>query len=440
MLLVNAAIVFALVLLNGFFAMSELAVVSARKSRLEQMAKQRKRGAQSALKLAENPTTFLSTVQIGITLVGIFAGAYGGSVFAAPLAEVIADWPVIGPYAQDVAFVAVVVVITYVSLVIGELVPKRFALSRPEAIACLVAPIMRLVSRVGAPLVWVLEISTKALSRLFGLKDNETDSVTEDDVRAMIAEGTQSGVFKPKEREMLEGVIKIADRNVRSIMVPRPGVDWLDLAEDPNAAIAEILKAGHSRFPVLDLDEDEVVGIVQTKDLLEQQTKTGTIDLKTAMRDPLYVNEAMPILKLLERFREAGIHMAIVLDEYGSFEGIATPQDILVAIAGTLPEGSADVPSLMRRKDGSYLVDGALPIDRLVQTFPDLELPEERDYETVAGLVLERMGHIPDVGEILRLPSVDIEIMDLDGRRIDKLLFTPVAGSDVEEAPTEDEA
>ncbi|MEE2953015.1 MAG: hemolysin family protein [Pseudomonadota bacterium] len=440
MLLVNAAIVFALVLLNGFFAMSELAVVSARKSRLEQMAKQRKRGAQSALKLAENPTTFLSTVQIGITLVGIFAGAYGGSVFAAPLAEVIADWPVIGPYAQDVAFVAVVVVITYVSLVIGELVPKRFALSRPEAIACLVAPIMRLVSRVGAPLVWVLEISTKALSRLFGLKDNETDSVTEDDVRAMIAEGTQSGVFKPKEREMLEGVIKIADRNVRSIMVPRPDVDWLDLAEDPNAAIAEILKAGHSRFPVLDLDEDEVVGIVQTKDLLEQQTKTGTIDLKTAMRDPLYVNEAMPILKLLERFREAGIHMAIVLDEYGSFEGIATPQDILVAIAGTLPEGSADVPSLMRRKDGSYLVDGALPIDRLVQTFPDLELPEERDYETVAGLVLERMGHIPDVGEILRLPSVDIEIMDLDGRRIDKLLFTPVAGSDVEEAPTEEEA
>ena len=419
MLLVNAAIVFALVVLNGFFAMSELAVVSARKSRLEQMAKQRKRGAQSALKLAENPTTFLSTVQIGITLVGIFAGAYGGSVFAAPLAEVISGWPVVGPYAQDVAFVAVVVVITYVSLVIGELVPKRFALSRP---------------------VWVLEISTKALSRLFGLKDNETDSVTEDDVRAMIAEGTQSGVFKPKEREMLEGVIKIADRNVRSIMIPRPDVDWLDLADEPSAAIAEILKAGHSRFPVIDLDEDEVVGIVQTKDLLEQQTTTGTIDLKTAMRDPLYVNEAMPILKLLERFREAGIHMAIVLDEYGSFEGIATPQDILVAIAGTLPEGSADVPSLMRRKDGSYLVDGALPIDRLVQTFPDLELPAERDYETVAGLVLERMGHIPDVGEILRLPSVDIEIVDLDGRRIDKLLFTPIAGSDVEEAPKENEA
>lgn len=440
MLLVNAAIVFALVVLNGFFAMSELAVVSARKSRLEQMAKQRKRGAQSALKLAENPTTFLSTVQIGITLVGIFAGAYGGSVFAAPLAEVISGWPVVGPYAQDVAFVAVVVVITYVSLVIGELVPKRFALSRPEAIACLVAPIMRLVSRIGAPLVWVLEISTKALSRLFGLKDNETDSVTEDDVRAMIAEGTQSGVFKPKEREMLEGVIKIADRNVRSIMIPRPDVDWLDLADEPSAAIAEILKAGHSRFPVIDLDEDEVVGIVQTKDLLEQQTTTGTIDLKTAMRDPLYVNEAMPILKLLERFREAGIHMAIVLDEYGSFEGIATPQDILVAIAGTLPEGSADVPSLMRRKDGSYLVDGALPIDRLVQTFPDLELPAERDYETVAGLVLERMGHIPDVGEILRLPSVDIEIVDLDGRRIDKLLFTPVAGSDVDEAPKENEA
>ncbi|ORE89924.1 hemolysin family protein [Aurantimonas sp. 22II-16-19i] len=431
MLFVNAAIVFALILLNGFFAMSELAVVSAKKSRLEQMAKQRRHGARAALKLAENPTTFLSSVQIGITLVGIFAGAFGGSVFAGPLAEVIQDWPVLGPVADDAAFVIVVIVITYFSLVVGELAPKRFALSRPEGVACFVAPTMRLVAMVGRPVVYVLEQSTRALTAIFGLKEDENDTVTEDDVRAMIAEGTERGVFKVKEREMLEAVISVADRNVRSIMVPRPDVDWLDVTDAATVSIEEMVKTGHSRYPVIDTDEDAVVGIIQTKDILERQHKNGKLVLADLMREPLYVNEGMPILKLLERFRSHGVHMAIILDEYGSFEGIATPQDILAAIAGSLPEGEVESPEAFRRQDGSWLVDGAMAVDRLARTIDELEFPAEREYQTVAGLVLELFGHIPSVGERVQWDGFEIEVVDLDGRRIDKLMFRKLVEGEV---------
>ncbi|MCQ0987864.1 hemolysin family protein [Jiella marina] len=438
MLIINAAIVFALILLNGFFAMSELAVVSAKKSRLEQMAKQRRKGAKAALRLAENPTTFLSSVQIGITLVGIFAGAFGGSAFSEPLSEVMADWPVVGAVAEDAAFVLVVIVITYFSLVIGELVPKRFALSRPEGIACFVAPIMRIIAKLGAPIVFLLEISTRAVTKLFGLRENENDNVTEDDVKAMIAEGTQLGVFKQKEREMLEGVISIADRTVRSIMVPRPDVDWLDPTDPPEESIEEIIAAGHSRFPVIDTDEDAVVGIVQTKDILEQEHRNGGVALSKIMREPLYVNEGMPILKLLERFRAHEIHMAIVLDEYGSFEGIATPQDILSAIAGSLPEGYEDEPQVLRRQDGSWLVDGALLVEQLPRQIEEIEFPAERDYETVAGFALEQLGHIPDPGERFQWSLFEIEIVDLDGHRIDKLIFSRLKSDEPETEADED--
>ena len=424
MLLTKFLIILLLIVLNGFFAMSEIAIVSARKSRLEQMRKEGRRGAASAIRLMEDPTGFLSTVQIGITLVGIFAGAYGGSVFAAPLAEMIRDWPVVGPYAGTVAFVLVVVVITYLSLIIGELAPKRFALSRAEAIAVKVAPVMALIAKAGAPLVWLLRVSTNAVILLLGGDREDGDGITEEDVRAMIAEGTQTGVFKPKEREMLEGVIRIADRTVRSIMVPRPDTTWLDRRDDADTLFDKILKSGHSRYPVIDTDTDTVVGIVQTKDLLEQQRRTGTIDLAEAMREPLYVHETMPILKLLERFRAAAIHIAIVLDEYGSFEGVATPTDILQGIAGALPEGEDDDPRVIARDDGSWLIDAAMPIDAVGNAVPGLLFPSERDYETAAGFILNHLGHIPGVGERFRWQRWDFEIMDMDGQRIDKLLVT----------------
>lgn len=439
MLTVDILIVAVLILINGFFAMSELAVVSARKSRLRQMHQDRKSGASSALKLAEDPTGFLSTVQVGITLVGIFAGAFGGSAFATPLAKAIERLPALGPalgeHAETLAFVLVVVAITYLSLIIGELAPKRFALSRAETIACKVAPIMTVIARIGAPVVWLLRVSTDAVTALFGGGQTSEDGVTEDDVRAMIAEGTRRGVFEEKERELLEGVIRIADRTVRSIMMPRPQTAWLDSSDDADELLDEILKTNHSRYPVIDLEEDAVIGIVQTKDLLEQQRRSGTIDLASAMGDALYVNESMPILKLLERFRGAETHMAIVLDEYGSFEGVATPMDILIGIAGSMPEGDDDLPGITRRRDGSILVDAALSVDALELAEPEFRFPEERDYQTVAGFVLDRFGHIPKVGESLehrtgRGKPWAIEVLDLDGHRIDKLLFTPLAGPD----------
>ncbi|WP_102960753.1 hemolysin family protein [Mangrovicella endophytica] len=423
MLLTNFLIVIFLILLNGFFAMSELAVVSAKRVRLQQMEKAGSRGATRALKLIEDPTSFLSTVQVGITLVGIFAGAYGGSVFAEPLAAVLQ--PYLGNNADTVAFAIVVIIITYLSLILGELVPKRFALRHAESIAVAVAPIMSTIATVGLPIVWLLRVSTEAVSRLFGSSPGDGDAVTEEDVKAMIAEGTQLGVFEPKEREMLENVIRIADRAVRSIMVPRPDVVWLDLADAPDVILDEIRATGHSRFPVSDRESDDIVGIVQTKDLLEQISKNGTIDLPAAMREPIYVHETMPILKLLERFRSSNLHMAIVLDEYGSFEGVVTPTDILVGIAGALPEGAEEDMTAIQREDGSWLVDAAMPIDAVEDRLQTVRFPATRDYETLAGFVLDRLGHIPEVGEVMEWEGWRFEVIDLDGRRIDKLMMMP---------------
>lgn len=425
MLLINLLIVFLLILLNGFFAMSELAMVSSKRSRLQQLAEGGSRGARRALKLTDDPTHFLSTVQVGITLVGIFAGAYGGSVFATPLARVLR--PTLGTSAETTAFVVVVVIITYLSLIFGELVPKRFALTRAERIAVTVAPVMQGLATVGAPIVWLLRVSTLAVSRLVGASSEDSSMVTEEDVKAMIAEGTQSGVFEEKEREMLEGVLRIADRSVRSIMIPRPDTVWLSISDSQNEILDEIHASGHSRFPVMGTDAEDILGVVQAKDLLEQQRRDGAIDLEKAVREPLFVNETMPVLKLLDRFRSQNLHMAIVLDEYGSFEGIVTPTDILVAIAGSLPEGQDDDYSAVKRPDGSWLLDAGMPIDDVERALDWLRLPKERDYETLAGFVLEQFGHIPEVGESFKWGDWSFEVIDLDGRRIDKILAARIA-------------
>ena len=426
MLLAYFLIVLFLILLNGFFAMSELALVSSRRARLQQMAQNGSRGARRALELIEDPTSFLSTVQVGITLVGIVAGAFGGSVFSGPLASLLAPLPVVGPYAEGLAFALVVVVITYLSLILGELVPKRFALGHAERIAVFVAPFMVLLAKVGAPVVWFLRFSTETVARLLGGNAEADNTVTEEEVKAMIAEGTQTGVFAEKEREMLEGVLRIADRTVRSIMVPRPDVFWISAGDDPGAILDEISASGHSRFPVSGEDVDDIIGVVQAKELLEQVRRGGTVDIAKAVREPLYVNETMPVLKLLDRFQSAPIHMAIVLDEYGSFEGIVTPTDILVAIAGSLPEGVSDDYAAVKRADGSYLVDAGMPVDDVERALEGAAFPKERDYETFAGFILDQFGHIPTVGEITAYGDWRFEVVDLDGRRVDKILATRV--------------
>jgi putative hemolysin len=417
-------VVLLLILLNGFFAMSELAIVSAKRPRLQQMAAAGRRGAAAALRLSEDPTGFLSTVQVGITLVGVIAGAYSGAAFAEPLGAVIGRVPPLAEAADEIAFAVVVVAITYASLIVGELVPKRIALNRAETIATIVAPIMSVVAAAGAPVVWFLRVSTEAVLRLLGVRRSNDAAVTEEDVKAIIAEGAETGVIEPVERDMIEGVLRLADRPVRSIMTPRPDTMWLSTEDDAETILTEIRESGRSRFPVSRGDVDDVVGIVQAKDLLEQMRATGRIDVESALREPLYVNESMPVLKLLAMFRASPVHMALVIDEYGSLQGIVTPTDILEAIAGSLPEGGPEEePEAVQRTDGSWLLDASMSVDDVERAI-GAEL-DHGDYATLAGFVLDKLGHLPGAGESLDWKGWTYEVVDLDGRRIDKVLARP---------------
>lgn len=423
MLIWELTLVAVLILLNGFFAMSELAIVSARRARLQHMAQSGNRGARRALMLAEDPTGFLSTVQVGITLVGIFAGAYGGATLAEPLAVLLRRVPQIGGSADDLALGIVIVAITYLSLIAGELVPKRIALNNAERIAALVAAPMHLLAKAGRPVVWFLGISTEAVLALLRIRPKAESTVSEEEVRMMIAEGTDAGVFEPAEREMIESVLAMADRTVRAIMVPRPEVVWLDVGDPAEMILSEIRESGHSRFPVSEGDLDQDLGIVHAKDLLDQFARDGRIDLRSASREPLYVPETMPILKLIDRFRATAMHMAVVVDEHGSFEGLVTPTDVLTAIAGALPEHPGeDTSEAVQREDGSWLLDGRIPIDKVERTLDVRDMREDEDFVSLAGFVLYRCGHVPQVGEAFVWRGWRFEVVDLDGRRIDKVL------------------
>ena len=412
-----------LILINGFFAMAELALVSARRVRLKEMAKAGKRGAASALRLLDDPVGFLSTVQVGITLVGIIAGAYSAAFFAEPLAQYLREVTPIDVYAEEIAFILVVIAVTYFSLVIGELVPKRIALNHAETIAAAVAPLMTMLAIVGAPFVWFLRASTHAVMSVLRLKPAPESALTEEEVKALIAEGAMAGVFQPVERELIEGVLRMGDRAVRSIMVPRPAVIWLDVEDSPGEVYTTIVESGHSRYPVARGDIEDVIGVAHTKDLLEQQRQTGTIDLAAAAREAPYVVDRMPVLRLLDRFKSSSVHMALVVDEHGSFEGIVTPTDILTAIAGDLPQSEEEEePEAVQREDGSWLLDGLMTVDDAERTLGLEGMGEEGDFNTVAGFVLHELGHLPVAGEHFDWRGWRFEVVDLDGRRIDKIL------------------
>ncbi|MGZ5863134.1 MAG: hemolysin family protein [Methyloceanibacter sp.] len=415
-----------LILLNGFFAMAELAIVSARRVRLQQMAEAGKRGAAAALRLMDDPVKLLSTTQVGITLIGIIAGAYGGTTLADPFAHYLSAIPAIADYAHAIAFGTVVLGVAYLSLVIGELVPKRIALNHAEAIAATVAPFMTLLAEAGAAVIWFLRVSTHAVLTLFRIRPAADTVVTEEEVKALIAEGASTGVFHPAEQEMIEGVLRIGDRTVRSIMVPRPAVDWLDADDPPEELFAQIAETGHSRYPVARGDIEEVIGVAHTKDLLEQQRKLGTIDVVAAAREAPFVVDLMPVLRVLERFRRSTVHMAIVVDERGTFEGIVTPTDILTAIAGDLPEGEeAAEPEAVQREDGSWLLDGMMSVDDVERTLDIKDMGEDGDFHTIAGFVLHHLGRIPLAGEHFHWNDWRFEVVDLDARRIDKILASP---------------
>jgi magnesium and cobalt exporter, CNNM family len=420
MLYFELGIVTILIVTNGLLSMSELAIVSARPARLAALAERRVKGSRRALTLASDPGKFLSTVQIGITLIGIFAGAFSGATLAQPLADVLARVPALAGIARPLGFGLVVVATTYVSLIVGELVPKKLALRNAEGIAALVSGPMAVLAAVGKPIVWFLRLSTEAVLGLLGLGGEAPSGVTEEEVKAMIAEGTDAGVFHEAERDLLEGVIRFADRPLRSIMVPRHAIAWID-AEDPiEDTLAEVLKAGHSRFPICTGDIDNVVGFVHVKDILELRMRGGS-DLREVVREPLYVSESIPALRMIELFRSSGTHIAMVIDEYGSLEGLVTPTDILTGIAGDLPEGEPAGAAAVEREDCSWLLDGSLSVDAAARVLGVEDMSSD-DYTTLAGMIIEELGHLPTPGEYVTLHGWCFEVVDLDGRRIDKVL------------------
>ena len=425
--------IFFLLIANGIFAMSEIAIISVRKARLKQRADRGDMKAQAALELADAPGPFLSTVQVGITLVGILAGAFGGSRIAERLAPVLSGVPYIGAYASSIAFGIVVVIITYFSLVIGELIPKRLALHSTESIAVRVASPMAKLSKLASPLVSLLDHSTNGLLRLFGLGEAVESPVTEDEIKVLIEQGINAGVFVETERDMVERIFHLADRRVNELMVPRTGMIWLNIDDSPEEIVAAISDSPHSRFPVAGGSPDNILGIVQVKNLWAQGLDRRQIDLNAVLEKALFLPEATHAFKALEAFRQSRAQIALVVDEYGGVEGLITLTDILEAIVGDLPSaGDTSEPLFTLREDGSYLIDGALPISEFKKLFHIHHLPREEGdwYQTVGGFVMTHLGKIPRAGDRFEWAGMKIEVLDMDRNRVDKLLVTQTTTSE----------
>jgi putative hemolysin len=420
----EAAVILGLIILNGVFASAELALVSARRNRLKTLAAGGHRGARAAIALLDEPTRLLSTVQVGITLVGIFTGLYSGAAYAPQLEAVLARYELLLPYARELAWGTIVVAMTYISLVIGELAPKRLALAHADRWAMMIAIPMQTLSRVGAPLVWLLQKSTNAILLLVpGAKASQT-SVTDDDVRALVAEGMMGGAIQRHEMEMIDSVLRLADRSIDSIMVPRGDILWLDAGESVTVLWDEARKSGHARFLLCRGELEQLIGVV-TLASLGEAVRRGTIDLDADVQPPLHVPQGISILKLLETFRRSPVHLGVVTNEYGGIEGLVTPADILKAIAGELPEmGSRESAMVQTREDGSLLVDGHLPIYEAERALSRNDLARGDNYHTMAGFVLWHLGRLPVQGEKMAWRDLSIEVIDMDGLVIDKLLIT----------------
>ncbi len=417
------AIVLLLTLLNGLLSMSEMAVVSSRKARLKTLSKPDQRNVQAVLRLREDPSGFLATVQIGITLVGILAGAFSGATLAGRLAAWLDRFPIVAPHGQAVSIVVTVVGITYFSLVLGELVPKRIAMAYPERIATAVARPMRTLSFLAAPVVWLLKVSSDLILGVLGLSEMHRAGVTEEEVKSLIAEGAQAGIFEPQEREMIEGVLRLADRPVRMIMTPRADVAWLDVQADRAELQAVLASRRHSRLLVCEDVVDRPVGVVHTKDLLAVALDCAPLTLATLMTPVLFIPETTPVLKLLERFKHEKLHVAVVVDEHGTMEGIVTPTDVLESIAGELPEkGEEEEPWLIQRDETSWLVDGRLAIDEFEGLLNLPGICQVPDVYTVAGFILHHLEHLPKTGENFQHRNLRFEVVDMDRNRIDKIL------------------
>jgi putative hemolysin len=435
---VSLELVFILVLIlfNGVFAMAELAVVSARRARLQQRAEEGDAGARRALEVAESPSRFLSTIQIGITLVGVLAGAFGGATIAQELASVLVGVPFLARYAEAISVGIVVVLVTYLSLVIGELVPKQLALGHPERTAAALVPPIHMLSRAAAPLVRLLTASTNFVIRLLRVQGTPEPPVTEAEIRIMIEQGTQAGVFEEAEQDMVEGVFRLADRRVDAVMTPRTEIEWLDTSDSTEQINQTIMTSSHSRFPVAAGDLDQVLGVVRARDVLGQCLAGDALVLTDMLYSLYFVPESASVLTVLDILKSTGTAMAFVIDEFGGLQGLVTVNDIMEGVVGDLAEaGEVGEPRAVQREDGSWLLDGLLPIDEFKELFDLGPLPGEArgHYQTLGGFVMDYLGRIPAAADRLTYEHLELEVMDMDAHRVDKVLVWP--GAPEEETP-----
>jgi len=430
-LAVDSLLILVLIIANGLFSGSEIAIVSSRKLRLEQMAEKGQRSARVALRLVSAPNDFLATVQIGITLIGILSGAVGGATVAQHLQPLLRQVPGLASSSEVASLAIVVTVITYLSLVVGELVPKRIALSNPEQIACMVAPPMRLLARWSSPLVHLLASSTNAMMAALGVRASEQPELTEDEIKAILRQGAESGVVEEAEHEIVQRVFRLGDRPIKAMMTPRTEICWLDLDSPLEENLEEVMASNHSRFPVARESLDDCLGVVRGLNflsaLLASRSGGEPVNLEAMLQPPLYVTESAPALTVIDQFRESGVHIALVTDEFGGIEGLVTLNDIMEALVGDLPSAEdQEDPMVIVREDGSWLLDGALDIADLKDLLALEALPDEAGggYHTLGGLVMHVLERIPRAGEHFVCGEFRFEVVDMDGKRVDKVMVT----------------
>ncbi len=418
------AIVVVMTLMNGVLAMSELAIVSARPARLKLMADKGNRGAAVAIELASDPGRFLSSVQIGITLVGILAGAFSGATLGTRLAATLVEAGVPIRLAQPAGVGLVVVAITYMSLILGELVPKQIALRNPERMAAQLAPAMRLIAGIAAPLVWLLDRSGKLVLALLGQGGKATRRVSDEEVRLIVAEAESTGAMHRAESAMIAGVMRIADRTARGLMTPRRDVEMIEMTDDRVALLEQLPDLSRSRLPVWEGEPDNIIGVLTLRDMLAPVQRDAPPGVRALLREAPVVRDRQSALEVVDRLRTAPAHMVLVYDEYGHFEGLITPMDLLESIAGEFPDDPDEDPLVVRRADGSLLVAGRMPVDEFAELL-SVQIDAKPGFATVAGLVLDLAGRLPDEGSAIAFHGWRIEVIDLDGRRIDRLLVSP---------------
>lgn len=432
-MVIDVVLLLILIVVNGVFAMSEMAIASSRKARLQQWADEGNSGAAAALHLAEHPNRFLATVQIGITLIGIITGFFGGARLSDPVAGLIGRVELLQPYSGVIAVLIVVTIVTYLSLVVGELVPKRLALQNPERVAAFIAQPMTTLSHIASPLVHILGISSDALLRLLGVRHSEDAPITEEEIQILLQEGAAAGVFAAAEHEMVEGVFELGDREVRELMTPRYRLAALDVEDSLEENYRIMIESPHHIFPVYEGDLDKLIGMAPVKKLWAASLSGIPIDLRALAEPAMIVPESMPAIEVLERFRDRVDTAAMVVDEYGGIQGLLSLHDLVDAITGGGSVATSNTNEAVQRADGSWLLDGALPVHELRDILQVDLMPGEEtgDYETLGGFFMSRLGRIPAVGDITDWNDRRFEVVDMDGRRVDRVLVSHLDGEDV---------